>query len=301
MTALTKSASSIVKWGKETEKNMRVSHTEGMYLDTIPWQFDRFRELLEKHSKIPHDEVEAEIFKIRDKAWEIVNYPCIGAFNFVRLLEFEDDYPNIRKAIERLKAPGSQETFLEFGGFLFQTIRQLTFEGVDSARLYGTDLHTEFIELGYELFRDRDTLKATFVAGDMLLPHEQYAVSDLPNTLAGKVTIMHASNFFHLFTWESQLVLCEPLIQLLRLSSDATGPAMIMGSHCGSIRPGVSDFFSVFLHDESTFQSLWDTVGSKTGTHWKVSQKFISDSPPKPSVFNKYTRTVQFVVTEVKE
>lgn len=104
----------------------------------------------------------------------------------MQLPEFGDDVPEMQNAIERLRAPNSQDTFLELGGFIFQTIRRLAFEGVDSTRLYGTDLHAEFVELGYKQFRDRETLKATLVVGDLLLPDEEYAgIQFLPSIQLG--------------------------------------------------------------------------------------------------------------------
>ncbi|KAI1126737.1 hypothetical protein F5Y10DRAFT_244231 [Nemania abortiva] len=286
-------------WGKETEKQMnQESWSKENYLEAIPWEYDRFRELLEKYSKIPPDQVTAEIHRIRDKAWEVAKYPCIGTFSYLRLLEFGDDFPGMQHVIERLKAPNSQETFLEVGGFIFQTIRRLAYEGVDSSRLYGTDLHAEFIELGYEQFRDRDTLKATFVAGDMLLSDEEYAVSALPRTLNGKVSIVHASNFFHLFSWETQLVICERIIQFYRHAPGKKGPAVIFGSHLGSITPGKTELFSAFLHDQTTFQALWDEVGKKTGTRWNVSMNIFSWRPPRVNVFGSNARAMHYVVTE---
>lgn len=67
MTSITNTANK-GKWGKETEKKIGVEDLESwqneMYVNTIPWEYDRFRELLEGYSKIPRNEIEAEIFKI---------------------------------------------------------------------------------------------------------------------------------------------------------------------------------------------------------------------------------------------
>lgn len=67
MTSIT-SAVNTEKWGKETEKQLGAGDDDAwrkdMYMDTIPWEYGRFREVLEKYSKIPPNEVEAEIFKI---------------------------------------------------------------------------------------------------------------------------------------------------------------------------------------------------------------------------------------------
>jgi hypothetical protein len=37
------------------------------------------RELLENYSKIPSDQVVPHILKIRERAWDIFPYPCIGS------------------------------------------------------------------------------------------------------------------------------------------------------------------------------------------------------------------------------
>lgn len=205
----------------------------------------------------------------------------------------------MQKVIERLKAPGSQDAYLELGGFMCQTIRVLAFEGIDSARLYGTDLHAEFLELGYEQFRDRETLKATLVAGDMLAPDEEYTNSEVAKTFDGKISIIHAGNFFHLFSWESQLVICERIIRFFKRGSSAGSPAVVFGSHIGSVKPGEIEVFRIFLHDETTFQSLWDEVGNKTGTRWKVSMQIVALTPPKPNAYGEDSRVMRFVVTQV--
>ncbi|KAI0521375.1 hypothetical protein F5B22DRAFT_571176 [Xylaria bambusicola] len=301
--ASTTGAAPIEKWGVESEKNIGVddaqAYKDKVWVDTIPWDYNLFRELLEKYSKVAPDQVEAEIFKIRDKAWAIAKYPCIGYFTFLRLLEFGGENPVMVKAIERLKAPGSQETFLELGGFICQTIRQLAYEGVDSARLYGSDLHPEFLELGYEMFHDRDTLKATLVAGDLLVPDEEYASSAMAKTFNGKINIAHASNFFHLFGWDAQLVICERIVRFFRRGLSRETPAVLFGSHLGSVQPGPmkAGGFSVYAHDEKTFQSLWDEVGKKTGTSWKVSMEVLSVASPKVNPFSDNARRMRYIVT----
>ena len=228
----------------------------------------------------------------------MAKYPCIGHFTYLRLLEFDDADSEMQRAIGRLKAPDSQENFLELGGFIFQTIRQLAFEGVDSARLYGTDLHAEFIELGYEQFRDRETLKATLVAGDILLPDEEYAACEMAHKFDGRMTIVHASNFFHLFSWKSQLLICERIVRFFRLSLSPETPAVLFGTHMGSLKPGEIEMFSIFLHDKATFQSLWDEVGANTGTRWEVSMH-AEMTPPRLNAFGEDSRIMHYVVRQV--
>ncbi|KAI1467862.1 uncharacterized protein F4812DRAFT_427875 [Daldinia caldariorum] len=298
------SAINTEKWGKETEKHFGAIYDgvwdRDMYVDDIPWENGRFRELLENYSKIPPSEVEAEISRIRDKAWNVAKYPCIGFFAYLRLNEFDDSEPEMHKAVERLKAPGSKDAFLEIGGFICHTIRWLTYIGVDSERLYGTDLHDEFLELGYKQFRDRSTSKATFVAGDILLPDEEYAASPLAQTFNGKMSVIHASNFFHLFSWESQLVICERIVRFFKPGLGAAGdPAVLFGYHRCSDSPGETDKFRIYLHSEATFQSLWDEVGKRTATSWKVTMEPLPIPILTSHVFGREAKAMRYVVRQV--
>ncbi|KAI0406833.1 hypothetical protein F4802DRAFT_556273 [Xylaria palmicola] len=290
------------EWGKETEKHMGTADLESwrkeMYVDAIACEHSRFRELLERYSQIPPSKVTSEILNIRNKAWEVAQYPCIGHFTY---LDFDDgNNPGMQIARKRLKAPGSQDTFLELGGFLCQMIRLLAYEGVDSTRLYGTDLHAEFIELGYQQFHDRETLQATLVSGDLLVPETEYARSAMAEAFTGKISIVHASNFFHLFSWESQLIVCERIVRFFRGGLSADTPALLFGTHMGSVKPGEMrvQTFAIFMHDGETFQSLWDEVGRRTGTKWKVNMHVLTAAPPKPNAYDHNARTMHFIVSQ---
>ncbi|KAI0201283.1 hypothetical protein F4808DRAFT_460140 [Astrocystis sublimbata] len=292
------------KWGKASEKHLEnaegaASWNQQMFIDSIPWEHDKFRELLEKYSKVPADEVTSDIIQI-GQSMEV------GQVSLHRILHLRAfpgirwNNPGMESALKRLTAPDSTDTFLEIGGFMCQTLRRLVFEGVDSSRLYGTDLHSEFFELGYQQFRDRDTLKATLVEGDFLLPEDEYATSAMAETFNGKISIAHASNFFHLFSWDSQLVICERIVRFFRPGLDsADKPALVFGQHTGSIEPGekrIGDF-RTFLHDQTTFQSLWDEVGRRTGTSWKASVQVVGTEAPKPNAWSEDARIMHYTVT----
>jgi ubiquinone/menaquinone biosynthesis C-methylase UbiE len=162
--------------------------------------------------------------------------------------------------MERLKAPRSTETFLDVGCCLGHVVRQLIAEGVSSERLYGTDLQPRFLDLGYELFRDRDRIKnrATFVAGDMLQENDVRL-----EKLTGKVDIIYASAFFHLFEREDQIKAAKRMVRFLRPENPR---AMIFGRNEGPKIVG----WEKYVLDAESWQRMWDEVGEATRTCWRT-------------------------------
>lgn len=117
------------------------------------------------------------------------------------------EYPSI---LERLKS-NRDEILLDLGCCFGQDLRKLAFDGVPLERIYGAELRPEFVELSYELFQDAEHMKSRLVVGDIF---------DIPNTglanLAGKVDIIYASAFIHLFDWDSQVACCVGIVNLLK-------------------------------------------------------------------------------------
>lgn len=164
-----------------------------------------------------------------------------------------------------------------------QVLRQLTFEGVDSSRLYGTDLEPRFLDAGYDLFKDRDKCNATFVAGDMLSQNGQTDEGDERlKVFDGKMNIIHATSFFHLFSWENQVRAAMRMVRFL----DADDPdVVIFGRQVGTTTPGDREGAGgskKFLHNAVSWQELWDEVGKATGTAWRTEVNEMEESDIHP-------------------
>lgn len=142
----------------------------------------------------------------------------MGSFWFLNLTSVIED-PLFQTITTHLKE--STEIFLDIGCCLGQVIRHLIAEGISSERLYGTDLQPLFLDLGYDLFRDRSKNKATFIAGDMLQNSDPRL-----EILSGKVDIIYASAFFHLFEREAQVKIAKQMVRFLRPDNPK---AMIFG------------------------------------------------------------------------
>ncbi|KAG8158445.1 hypothetical protein KVR01_011567 [Diaporthe batatas] len=208
------------------------------------------RELLEKYSHIPPDEVEPHVLAIRDKAWEIYPYPCIGQFKFLALRIYEQ--PSYTAVVRRLKQGAK---YLDIGCCLGQDIRKLVMDGAPAENLYGAELHAPFIDISYELFRDH-RIGATFMEADAL---DISADSPLAQ-LKGEVDFVHLGMVLHVFGRDHQRALLENCISLLKPESGS----MILGTAVGHVE-GLQAPAGHFLQSDKTFKAMVADISERTG------------------------------------
>ncbi|KAJ5142905.1 uncharacterized protein N7515_001692 [Penicillium bovifimosum] len=216
--------------------------------------------LLESYSKIPTEQVIEHVKRVRDRAFAVFPYPCIGSFRFLDLsIPQSPLYPEI---LERLK---SGQKLLDVGCAVGQELRQLFYDGVPSENLYASDLRQDFYDIGYDLFNDHNTLKAQFIVADIFDDN-----SNLVKKLTDKVDIINAASFFHLFNWDQQVLVAKRLVGLLQ---DKPG-SLLIGRQVGRVDPPPPEDEEAagkhYRHDVSTWKKLWEQVGVETGTEWKV-------------------------------
>jgi len=222
---------------------------------------DRARHLLETYSKVPSDEVEKHVYAIRDKAWKVWPYPCIGQFRFLDLSISQS--PHYTAILERLMT-GDQD-FLDLGCCFGQDLRKLVADGAPSEHLYASDLRPEFFDLGYELFRDKSTLKSKFLVGDV------FDASSPLSELDGKIDIIYAASFLHLFSYEDQVKVCKRIVKLLKEKKDSVVLGRQIGhEHAGEQANRNDATRTRWRHNEESFKRMWDEVGESTGSNWRV-------------------------------
>lgn len=140
-----------------------------------------------------------------------------------------------------------------------QDLRKLVCDGAPGENLTGAELEPVFIELGYELFKDRKTLKANLIAGD-IFSDGAYGLQ------AGTFDFVHAGSFFHQFTWQEQTEALAKCLRLLKPQADS----MLLGRQIAAGEPGTikhAQFRSgeAYNHDTESWRKLVAEVTDKLG------------------------------------
>lgn len=217
----------------------------------------------------------------RNRAWDVHPYPCLGQFRFLELNLSHRPGPLYQRLLALLLAttpfPSPAPVFLDIGTCLGQDIRALIAAGAHPSTVAGAELSPTFIELGYELFRDRPEV-VRMVQADVLAPLEGRGGGGDGggNALAkwkGMLRVVQLGMILHLFSWEESVRAFENAIGLLRdekgvlIIGQATGN--VDGVETGTLSPGGKDR-GTWKHNVQSFERLVRDVEARTGTKWEV-------------------------------
>lgn len=152
---------------------------------------------------------------------------------------------------------------LDLGCCFGQDLRKLVHDGAPASSLYGADLRSEFIDLGYDLFLDRDRIGVQFLTADIFDPNSSLKQLD------GQMSVVYIGLLLHLFDWEGQRKACERIVGFLKPEKGV----LVLGQQVGCLV--ACDVMSggerkVTRHDLASFEKLWKEVGERTGSQWEV-------------------------------
>ncbi|KAL5446501.1 hypothetical protein PMIN06_007769 [Paraphaeosphaeria minitans] len=208
------------------------------------------------------DKVKAHIKELRDKAYVVFPYPCLARWAFSELsVSLSRQYPEV---LERVK---NGDKYLDLGCCVGQDIRKLVFDGAFRKHIR-LGLGGEFMNIGYDLFLDKSTLKTAFIAADFFDEN-----SDLKQ-ISGDIDIIHAASFLHLFDEEGQLKACESIVKLLKSKPGSLFIGRQNGNFESGVHVGATDSSKKrYRHNAESFEHMWKRVGEKTGTNWKAEAR----------------------------
>ncbi|KAF8905736.1 hypothetical protein CPB84DRAFT_1835288 [Gymnopilus junonius] len=221
------------------------------------------QEFFKELTGIQDDEIlKHHILFIQAKAYDLYGYPCIRRFLFAKLKIARDPaYKNVIKLLQTHNDP----IFLDIGCCFGNDARKLVHDGWPAENVIASDLQAGFWRYGHELFKSTpETFTAAFIPGSL-----NTLTSLTP--LRHRISAIHASAFFHLFSEERQLVLAKRLAVLLLPKSGS----IIFGQHVVMPVKGIrtesgipqSDY-SMFCHSPESWRTLW--VEEVFGPHQDV-------------------------------
>jgi hypothetical protein len=208
----------------------------------------------------------------------------VGQYSFVKFnIADGEEYSNV---LARVK---SGEKLLDLGCCFAQDLRKLVFDGAPAENLHGSELEQGFLDLGYDLFKDKDKLTSPLASGDFF---DQKTLSEDRHTF----DMVHAASFFHLFSWDEQV---DAWTKTLHLLKPKTG-SMVFGrqtavKEAGIIKHPATRSGEMYRHDADSFKKLVERVSEETGV--KVNIKVSGyDSQGQGGMEGKGWNMIRFVV-----
>ena len=218
-------------------------------------------------------------------------------FKFLELsISQQPCYPRI---LSFLKESQSQHTLLDLGCCFAQDIRKLVHDGVPPESLYACDLLQSFLDLSYDLFKDRDTLKGHLFTANAL---EDDGALD---RMMGKFDVVYTTSFLHLFNWDDQVKVYKRIIHVLKPRRGS----LVFGRQTGNLMGGEvcnraaikKEGTMIWRHDVDSFTRLWNVAGRATGTEWKTWATLDTGEGMGPSHFaEEGLRRLRFEVVRVE-
>ncbi|MCJ1478663.1 hypothetical protein MMC13_007344 [Lambiella insularis] len=227
--------------------------------------------LLEGYAGLAPDEVEKHIYEVRDTAWSIFPWPCIGSFWFLELgLSTHPIYPEL---LARLSTAPST-TLLDLGTCLGQDLRKLIFDGASPTQLWGSDIFPAFESAGHALFRDKDRFRNRFLTADVFAADGALAQTE------GSWDVVSIFMFLHVWDLPAQKRVCARILKLLRPQAGS----WVVGKQVGSVKPREwplrppfvreGEEKNVWRHSVETFREMWEEVGREEGVGLDVQVKY---------------------------
>lgn len=156
-----------------------------------------------------------------------------------------------------------QSIILDLGCGFGHHLRLLAAHDVSTDNMWALDIDSEFWDLGFELFRDSGRMKAKFLQGNFLTMDQQESSLGV---LQGKVDLVIACQFLHLFSWEKQILATKKIVHLSKPGT------MVVGYQQGrkQAREYTRPWGMMFYHNLDSLIKLWKQVQHETNTTWSV-------------------------------
>ena len=147
------------------------------------------------------------------------------------------------------------------------------------------------------MFKDRQSFHANFIESDIVHPNPQLL------KLNGTADIIYVSKVLHQWDRETQLAALRSMIALSKPGS------IVVGFHAAVLAGGFVAYekgaLKMWLHDEQSWQEMWNEAGKETGTKCGAGQVIMRDfgqlgnAPDALAWVGENCRMMDFVVRRI--
>lgn len=162
------------------------------------------KEFFKAYANISEEALLLKINEIYSKALNIHSYRCLRTLKFLAPRIVNNPF------YEKIVLAGKEQTILDIGCALGTDLRKMYLDGSKRQKLYGLDLENGFIELGYELFNDKEATTIHFLTGNIL---EKETVETLQKDETWD--IIYSSSVIHLLEKTEIIILLQHVYDLL--------------------------------------------------------------------------------------
>lgn len=186
---------------------------------------------------------------------------------------------------------------MDVGCFVGADMRQLVFDGAPSGKMVSVDIVNHW-EVGFEMYRDRESFKAKFVEANVLKRQHSPEL----NMLKRQMDVINVCAVLHQWDWDGQVEAAREITAFSKLGT------LVVGYQIGNIHAkeeaNPATKHKQQRHNPESFAKMWAEVGEATGTKWKTegwlrSWEHLGWDENDQKWLGKDDRVVDFVVTRL--
>jgi SAM-dependent methyltransferase len=189
--------------------------------------------------------IEKNVYEFLETATKVHPYPCLYRWGFAK--------PGIHKHPAWNQIASTNPKLLDVGCCMGTDLRMLIYLGIEKSRLTGVELLSEFIQLGYEFFRDGNdpAMQSMFLTADFLDPNFETSLVG-GQLIAEHFDAIYTGSVIHLFDQAGIIRLLQNIKRCLRKGG------VFFGRTTGLPTPGIIEYSSkqVYLHNADSLRDL---------------------------------------------
>lgn len=201
------------------------------------------------YSNLDKETLLNKAYDIYTKAMEVHSYRCIASFRFLTPRIVNNPFYN------KIKNHWQGKSIVDIGCGMGTDLRRMNLDGAAQENLYGIDIENTFINLGFDLFNDKNTNIINFLTGNIL---DKMIIDQLH--LRNKFDIIYSSAVIHLLNKEDIQKLIGNIFSLLKPEG------IFFGQTTGlSLSAEINDSSGKkrFLHSKESLRDEFLTQGFK--------------------------------------